>query len=167
MYYLTCLYCILLPTTHLIVIFCRFNCFNNFLGSRIFILRRSKVTEVSEHCLGIRLTWGCICSVQSENSRNLEIALRILRIPRLRTTVARSRDCATIAHNLLPWRACGETLTWLQDQEKLQKMATLCIHVFCKTAEFRGGWKLVISATREVAIIATWWRNHTGCHRGP
>ena len=66
-YYLTCdLYCILLPTTHLIVIFCRFNCFNNFLGSRIFILRRNKVTKVSEHCLGIRLTWGCTCSVQSQ-----------------------------------------------------------------------------------------------------
>ena len=121
-YYLTCdLYCILLPTTHLIVIFCRFNCFNNFLGSRIFILRRNKVTKVSEHCLGIRLTWGCICSMQSENLCNLEIVLRILRIPRLRTTVARSYDCATIAHNLLPLQACGEILMWLQDREKLQK----------------------------------------------
>ena len=35
-----------------------------------------------------------ICSAQSGNLRNLEIALRILRIPRLRTVVTRSRDCA-------------------------------------------------------------------------
>ena len=39
-------------------------------------------------------TWKCICSAQSGNLRNLEIALRILGIPRLRTIVARSRDCA-------------------------------------------------------------------------
>ena len=31
----------------------------------------------------------------------------------------------------------------------------------------RGGRKLVISGTREAAIIATWRRNHTRCHRGP
>ena len=42
----------------------------------------------------------CICSAQSENLRNLEIALRILRIPRLRTIVARSRDCTAILCNL-------------------------------------------------------------------
>ena len=36
-----------------------------------------------------------ICSAQSEN-------LRILRIPRLRNTLARSQDCATIARNLSP-----------------------------------------------------------------
>ena len=35
----------------------------------------------------------CICSTQSENLCNLEIALRILKIPRLCTIVARSRDC--------------------------------------------------------------------------
>ena len=70
----------------------------------------------------------CICSAQSENLRNLEIVLRILRIPRLRTIVAQSRDCAihlhnldcaSIAHNLLPRRACAETISWLQ--EKLLK----------------------------------------------
>ena len=43
-----------------------------------------------------------ICSAQSENLHNLEIALRILGIPRLRTIVARSRDRAAIARNLLP-----------------------------------------------------------------
>ena len=39
-------------------------------------------------------TVACLnnCFAQSENLRNLEIAL--LRIPRLRTLVARSRDCA-------------------------------------------------------------------------
>ena len=86
--------------------------------------------------------YGNICSAQSENLHNLEIALRILRIPRLRcafsesrdcalqlhdlkiahyscaisrlrNTLARSRDCATIARNLLPQRACAETLSWL------------------------------------------------------
>ena len=31
----------------------------------------------------------------------------------------------------------------------------------------RGGWKLVIRDAREVAISATWWRNHTGSHSGP
>ena len=44
-----------------------------------------------------------ICSAQCENLRNLEIVLRILRIPRLRsnlTIVARSRDCAAILRNL-------------------------------------------------------------------
>ena len=62
-----------------------------------------------EYCL-------CICSVQSGNLRNLEVVFRILRIlrlrsnleiahyscaiSRLRTTVARSRDCATIVRNL-------------------------------------------------------------------
>ena len=39
-----------------------------------------------------------ICSAQSGNLHNLEIALRILGIPRLRTIVARSRDCATISY---------------------------------------------------------------------
>ena len=28
----------------------------------------------------------------------------------------------------------------------------------------RGGWKLVISSARRIAISATQWRNHTGCH---
>ena len=69
--------------------------------------------------------FGCyICSAQSENLRNLEIALRILRIPRLRsnleiaqaiwrlrntcaqsgdcviTTCAQSGDCVTRVRNL-------------------------------------------------------------------
>ena len=35
-----------------------------------------------------------ICSAQSENLCNLKIVLRILRIPRLGTIVAQSRDCA-------------------------------------------------------------------------
>ena len=39
-------------------------------------------------------TW--ICSAPSENLRNLEIALRILRILRLRNTRAQSRDCVAI-----------------------------------------------------------------------
>ena len=34
-----------------------------------------------------------ICSAQSENLRNLVIALRILRIPRLRSTCAQSGEC--------------------------------------------------------------------------
>ena len=42
----------------------------------------------------------CICSAQSDNLRNLEIALRILRTPRLRTIVARSQDCALHLCNL-------------------------------------------------------------------
>ena len=54
-----------------------------------------------------------ICSAQSENLRNLEIALRILRIPRLRSnleiaqaiwrlrnTCAQSGDCVTRVRNL-------------------------------------------------------------------
>ena len=56
-----------------------------------------------------------ICSAQSENLRNLEIALRILRIPRLRTIVARSRDCATIVRNLLPRRACRAHYAFIQN----------------------------------------------------
>ena len=68
-------------------------------------------------CIHMRNTY--ICSTQSENLRNLEIALRILRILKLRTTVTRSRDCAPIARNLSPRRACAETISWLQ--EKLQK----------------------------------------------
>ena len=45
---------------------------------------------------------GCLCiySSQSENFRNLEIALRILRIPRLCTIGALSRDCAIHLHDL-------------------------------------------------------------------
>ena len=57
-----------------------------------------------------------ICSAQSAN-------LCILRIPILRTTVARSRDCATIVRNLnpdahvqKPSRSCD-----LRDREKLLK----------------------------------------------
>ena len=38
-----------------------------------------------------------MCSAQSGNLRNLEIALRILRIPRLRR---QSRDCVTLVRNL-------------------------------------------------------------------
>ena len=54
-----------------------------------------------------------ICSAQSENLRNLEIALRILRIPRLRSnleiaqaiwrlrnTCAQSGDCVICVRNL-------------------------------------------------------------------
>ena len=40
-----------------------------------------------------------ICSAHSENLRNLEIALCILRIPRLRSTVAQSRDRASVLCN--------------------------------------------------------------------
>ena len=61
-----------------------------------------------------------VCSTQSEN---LEIALCILRIPRLHNTLARSRDCTTIARNLLPWCACAETILWLW--EKLLKNGDL------------------------------------------
>ena len=43
----------------------------------------------------------CICFAQSENLRNLEIALRIVRIPRFRTIVAQSR-----AHVQKPSRGC-------------------------------------------------------------
>ena len=39
----------------------------------------------------------CVCSAQSENLRNLEIALHILRILSLRR---QSRDCVTLVHNL-------------------------------------------------------------------
>ena len=58
-------------------------------------------------------------SAQSENLRNLEIPLCILRIPRLRTIVAWSRDCTTIARSLLLRCACAETISWLR--EKLLK----------------------------------------------
>ena len=57
--------------------------------------------------------YTCICSAQSENLRNLEIALRILRIPRLHSnlkieraiwrlcsTCARSQDCVICMRNL-------------------------------------------------------------------
>ena len=61
----------------------------------------------------MNLEYTCICSAQSENLRNLEIALRILRIPRLRSnleiaqaiwrlrnTCAQSGDCVTRVRNL-------------------------------------------------------------------
>ena len=44
-------------------------------------------------CLTKGLGLEYICSAQSGNLRNLEIALRILGIPRLRNTFAQSRDC--------------------------------------------------------------------------
>ena len=60
----------------------------------------------------------CLCSAQSENLRNLEIALRILRIPRLRSnleiahyTCAISRLRKYSAQSLLPQRACAETIS--------------------------------------------------------
>ena len=66
-------------------------------------------------CIHIRNThvpniYIYICSAQSENLRNLEIALRILRIPRLRSNLKieqaisrlsrQSRDCAARVRNL-------------------------------------------------------------------
>ena len=70
-----------------------------------------------------------ICSVQSGNLRNLEIALCILRILRLRSNleiahysyaisrlciiVARSRDCATIVRNLQIAQIMHPWLAWL------------------------------------------------------
>ena len=44
-----------------------------------------------------RLRSAYICSAQSGNLRNLEIALHILRIPRLRR---QSRDCVTRVRDL-------------------------------------------------------------------
>ena len=41
-----------------------------------------------------------ICSAQPGNLRNLEIALHILGIPRLRNTCVQSQDCVTHVHNL-------------------------------------------------------------------
>ena len=42
----------------------------------------------------------CICFAQSENLHNLENALCILRIPRLRNTCVQSGDCITCVRNL-------------------------------------------------------------------
>ena len=46
-------------------------------------------------CAGVEVLvcYLLFCSAQSENLCILEIALRILGIPRLRTILARSRDC--------------------------------------------------------------------------
>ena len=72
-----------------------------------------------------------ICSAQSENLRNLEIALRILMILRyvqytcvilrLCNTLAQSRDCATVVCNLL--------LRCTRAEEKLLKKSGLCVHI--------------------------------------
>ena len=64
----------------------------------------------------------CICSAQSENLRNLEIALRILRIPRLRSnleiaqaiwrlrnTCAQSEDCVIRVRNLEMRNTCAQS----------------------------------------------------------
>ena len=48
----------------------------------------------------LTLISGTLCVLLVYVPRNLEIALRILRIPRLRNTLARSWDCATIVRNL-------------------------------------------------------------------
>ena len=50
------------------------------------------VDTYTVHC--IKMVVAHVCSVQSENLHNLEIVLHIFRIPRLRTIVARSQDCA-------------------------------------------------------------------------
>ena len=51
---------------------------------------------LSAYSMCMYMCVGClsICSAQSENLRSLEIALCILRIPRLCTIGALSRDCA-------------------------------------------------------------------------
>ena len=62
---------------------------------------------------GVFLTSFCvvlessyICSAQSENLRNLEIALRILGIPRLRNYSAQS----------FTQRACAHTISWFREE---------------------------------------------------
>ena len=57
----------------------------------------------------------CICSVQSENLQNLEIALCILRIPRLRNYSTQSF--------ITLMRVCGNHLMVTREATKI---ATLC-----------------------------------------
>ena len=67
------------------------------LTEGFYAMERTTTSVVIE---AIGLVNKCICSAQSGNLRNLEIALRILRIPRLRTVVTRSRDCTIHLRNL-------------------------------------------------------------------
>jgi len=68
-----------------------------------------------------------ICFAQSRNLRNLEITLRILRIPRLRTGFTQSRDCAApvcnpeiARHQCTIPRSCG---TGAQSQDSAISVA--------------------------------------------
>ena len=85
-----------------------------------------------------------ICSAQSENLRNLKIALRILRILRL---CSQSRDCATHVRNLkIAWFTCA-----------IYKVRTLPVSLtvsdlLCSSHDGRHPWYsctvVVIHATR-------------------
>ena len=69
----------------------------------------------------------CICSVQSENLYNLEIALRSLRIPRLRTIVVQSWDCTTIVRNLLHTCKNPHVVTRSRETTKRWRLCVYCI----------------------------------------